>query len=639
MLQSIRERAQGVIAWIIVILISVPFALWGIQEYLGVGSEPVVASVNDRDITEREFENRYRDFRQNLRQRLGSNYRPELLDEALLRKEVLDSMIRNELIMQASDELGLRAGNDLVSQTILGIPSFQVDGRFNQQAYERGVQSQGLTPTGFEERVRAAIVSDQMSKAIGGSEFSTQSELDTIVKLRLQQREISYLVIPTAKVADQVAVTDAEIQAHYDANPGDFMAPERVKVNYIDLEIDKISGTLSVDEENLLGYYEQHKNEYISPEQRQARHILFALDEGADAAAVQQAEDDAKAALQRIRDGEDFAAVAKELSQDPGSAESGGDLGFFETGIMDKAFDETVFSMAEGEISEPVRSTFGFHIIELTAIRAAQGKSYEEAKADLEKAYLKNEAQRLFYEYAERLSNHAYEDPNSLQPAADALGIEVQTSDWITRDSKEGIFSAPKIMNAVFSDDVLRSGNNSEAIELGPEHVAVVRVSEHEESTLRSLDEVKSEVEAILKKKKASELTRKKGEELLAELNNGETLPVLADKEALAVEAKGMINRDNREIPLSIVRSAFQIARPAEGKISYGEAEMPDGGYAIIALTKVEDGKIDSVDQLGGKDTIKQALERAKADRYFQLLVDQLRSNAKIVVQNKTSSE
>ncbi|MCG8426834.1 MAG: SurA N-terminal domain-containing protein [Chromatiales bacterium] len=634
MLQSIRERAQGVVAWFIVVLITIPFALFGINEYLGGGSEPIVASVNDREITEREFENRYRDFRQRLRQRLGQSYRPELLDEAVLRQQVLDSMIRDELIIQASDKLGLRAGNSLVQETIIEIPNFQIDGRFNVEAYERGVRSQGLTPGGFEERVRSAVVSEQMAKAIGGSAFTTASEVETTIKLRLQQREISYLTIPVDSVKDQVAVSDAEIQSHYDANPTNFMAQEKAKVEYLELDIDNIAKTLTTDDESLLGYYEQHKDEYITPEQRQARHILFSIEGDTDEVAAKQA---AEAALARIRTGEDFAAVAKELSQDPGSADLGGDLGYFESGIMDDAFDKAVFSMAEGEISEPIQSSFGYHIIEVTGIRPEQGKSYEEAKIDIEKAYLRSEAERLFYEYAENLSNLAYEDPNSLQPAADALGIEIQQSDWITRDTRTGLFAAPKVINAVFSEEVLREGNNSEAIELSSEHVVVVRVTEHEESSLRPLDEVKEDITAILTREKSAELTKQKGEALLSTLKGGKSLSEVAETEGFALEQPGMVKRDNREVPAEIVRKAFQIARPASDAASYGDSQLLDGSFAVIAVLKVEDGKNDDLTELGGEQGVKQALERARADRYFQLLVDELRDNASIVIHNTQS--
>jgi peptidyl-prolyl cis-trans isomerase D len=353
MLQQIRERAQGWIAWFIVILISIPFALWGIQEYLGVGSEQAVATVNGQEITEREFERGYREFRQRLREQLGANYRPELFDEARLREEVLNSMIRNQLILQSAADMGLSAGDDLLRATIVGIPGFSIAGRFDQQAYERGVRSRGLTPAGFEDQMRRALVSEQLSKAIVASEFTTDEELKQQIALTRQQRELQYMKVESKPFLAGAEVSENEIRDYYTSNQDRFIAPERVKVEYLDLQTDNISKTLTADEESLLGFYEQQKHEYVTPEQRRASHILIIVEEGADAQAADAARQAAHAALERIRAGEDFAVVAREVSQDPGSSDQGGDLGFFEKGVMDQAFEDAVFGMQTDDVSEP----------------------------------------------------------------------------------------------------------------------------------------------------------------------------------------------------------------------------------------------------------------------------------------------
>ncbi|OQX46691.1 MAG: hypothetical protein B0D85_03215, partial [Candidatus Sedimenticola endophacoides] len=290
MLQSIRERAQGVIAWIIVGLITIPFALFGINEYLGGGSEAIVATVNGHDITEREFDIGYREFRQQLRERMGKEYRPDLLDEAALRREVLDSMIQNTLVAQRTRDFGLRIGDDLVRQTILGVPSFKVDGQFDQQAYERGVRRQGLTPAGFEEQVRQGIVSRQIGSAIRLSAFATPVEVERLVRLRLQERDLSYLVLPAGGFSGTVDVSAEEVRAHYEANPGAYMVPERIRAEYLELHAGDIVSKLDVDDATIAAYYENHRDEYMTAERRQASHILFALDSGAEAAEVEAAE-------------------------------------------------------------------------------------------------------------------------------------------------------------------------------------------------------------------------------------------------------------------------------------------------------------------------------------------------------------
>ena len=637
MLQSIRERAQGVVAWFIVILISVPFALFGINSYLGGGSESVAATVNGQDITQREFESGYRDFRENLRQRLGDNYRPEMIDEAQLRQEVLQLMIRNNLLMQKSEELGLRVGDDLVKQVIASLSGFQVDGRFSQDAYERGVRLQGLTPAGFEQQIRRGLVSEQLSKAVTASEFTTRSELLNLAQLRLQRRDFEYLILPAANFLSGIEVDDEAVEAYYAAHQNDYMAPERVKIRYLDLDIASIAKSLTADDETLQAYYNQHQSLYKTAEQRRASHILIAVDEGSDDAAVAQARSVAQAALDRVRGGEDFSAVAKAVSQDPGSAEEGGDLGFFETGVMEPAFDEAVFNLQPGEISDLVRTPFGFHVIKLTEIRESTGKSFDEARDEVEQAYLKAEAERLFYEYAERLGNIAYEESHSLQPAADALGIEPKESDWITRDGGEGMLGAPKVIAAAFSEDVLISGNNSEAIELNPEHVMVLRVVDHEEAAVKSLDQVKQAIRDKLRVEKAVEQAAREGAELVSGLTKGETLAAIAEEKGVTIKPRKVISRDERDVPADLVKHLFLMPRPEGDMPVYGQLAMASGDLALIALHAVTDGTLADANELGGEAVLNNALTQSRGKSYFQHLQGNLRAEADVIITNKSS--
>ncbi|OOZ35936.1 SurA N-terminal domain-containing protein [Solemya velesiana gill symbiont] len=635
MLQSIRERAQGVLAWIIVGLISIPFALFGINEYLGGGADAVVATVNDQEITEREFETGFRDFKQSMRERMGSNYRPELIDDELWRKEVLKAMIRNALVSQASNSLGLRAGDEAVRETIRSIQAFHVGGRFNQEAYERTVRNQGMTTAAFFERIRQGIVSEQLSKAISGSEFATASEIESLVRLQQQQRELAYITVPVSSFMDQVSVTDEEVRSQYDSNQSAYMAPERAKVDYLELNIENIAKTLSADEQVLIGFYEQHKNEYVSPEQRRASHILIAVEEGADATAVADAESAARKALERINAGEDFATVAKELSQDPGSADLGGDLDYFEKGIMAAAFEDAVFSMQTGEISQPVKTEFGYHVIKLTDIRSPKGKSFEEAQDDIRKAYLSSEAERLFYEYAERLSDFAYEDPGSLEPAAEALGMAVSQSDWVTRSGGAGAFASSKVTGAIFSADVLLEGHNSEAIEVGPEHILVLRVREHEESSVKPFGEVEAAIRDQLHSDKAAEKARAKGSEMITALSTGGDLAQLAEQEGLKLEETGLVMRSERNVAGAIIVKLFAMPKPAADKSEYAAAELPNGDSVVIALSSVKDGQPDQADKLGGKRVLGEALQRARGESYYQKMVQNLRASADINILNK----
>ena len=631
MLQSIRERAQGWIAWFIVILISIPFALWGIQEYLGGGTESIVATVNGEEITERAFQANYQNFRQNIRQRLGQNYRPELLDEERLRVQVLESMIQEELIRQTSEDLGLVAGNHQIRARIQSIPAFQVAGQFDKQAYERSLRQRGMTSVGFDARIREALVSEQLSNAILDTEIVTETELETFIRLRQQQREFSYLLITAADFVETIEIADEELRSHYDSHQSQYMAPERVRVEYLELDIERIAETLKADEESLAGYYEQHKSDYIAPEQRQASHILVLVAEGADETAQAEARALSQSALDRVQGGEDFAAVAKELSQDSGSADAGGDLGFFEKGIMDKVFEDTAFGMSVNDISGLVRSSFGFHIIKLTAIKPETGKSFEQAKSDIEKAYLKNEAERLYYEYAERLNDLAFEDPDSLEPIAEALGMEIQVSDWAEREGGAGIFASYKVAGAAFSDDVLIEGNNSEAIEVGAEHIVVLRVKEHEAETVRSYESVEEEILTSLKVVKAAEEAERIGRKMLDRLTQEESFDTLTQESGVTVKAKKLVGRTDNSVPAPILKKAFQLPRPGNGPAVYGETKLTNGDFAVIALYRVEDGTdVEKVALGGDREVLKESLQRSRGNSYYRNLLQALRNSSEV---------
>ncbi len=630
MLQTIREQAQGWIAWVIVILISVPFALWGIQEYLGVGSAAIKVSVNDREISEREFDNSYRQFREELRLRMGKSYRPDLVDDKLLRKEVLESIIKSELIHQQAIGLGMRTSDDMLRELIKNSPTFQVGGIFNQAAYENAARRQGLTTDGYELQMRRLLASDQLIRAVSGSEIITQAELEESIRLVDQKRKMNYLVISADDYLAKTEINQKEIESYYNDNKQSFMSPERVKLEYLELDIKNIAETVKVDEADLLGYYEQNKANYVVPEGRKASHILIAVEDPTDQASMDKARAAAEAALKRVQDGEDFAVVAKELSQDPGSAANGGDLGFFGKGVMDPAFEKSVFELEKGKISDLVQTSFGFHIIKLTDVRPPKGKSFEQAKEDLADAYRKEEAGRLFYEYAERLGDLAYEDPDSLEPAADALGLKIQRSDWIGREGGEGTLASVRVVTTAFSDDVLAQRHNSELLELGAEHVLVLRVAEHEESQSQPLDKVRDEIESALKRRAASKLAEQKGKDIVKALKEGLPLASVTNDNGAKLNLVGNVGRDAKEVPREILDVLFKMPRPEGETAVYDETSLATGDYAVIALESFTDGSLEALSE-DDKSKRKQSMQRMLGQSNFDHMIANKRDNSEIV--------
>ncbi len=634
MLQAIRDRAQGWIAWAIVLLISVPFALWGIQEYLGIGGEPVVAKVGGRDISQRELDENFQRYKMALRERLGAAYNASMVDDAKVREQVLDAMIRSDVILQAGIGKGMRAGDNLIRQTIAGMQKFQSGGRFDREAYEQNLRLQGLSPGAFEQQVRSAIVSEQISAGIQGSSFLTARDLGELQRLQGQKRELSYLVFPDKDFRPAQPPSEEDISAYYRAHPKDFTAPEQVKLAYLDLDAKQLAVTAQVSDDELKSYFDEHRDEFVTPEQRRARHILIPLAENANAEAVAAAEKKATEVEARLKAGESFESLAKALSGDPGSAARGGDLGWFERGVMDPAFENAVFSMKPDQVSAPIRTHFGLHIIQLVGVRPGGKADLAAVRDKVEAAVRASKGEHLFYDDSERLANVSYEHPDSLEPAAKALGLKIQTSDWIGRSGGPGPLSNPKVTAAAFSDDVLVQRYNSEPIELGQEHVLVLRVVDHQDAHVKPLDAVRSEIAETLAQQRGAEQARKAGEAVLARLRGGAAI----DAEATAVGRKlnrpGLVGRDATDVPPAVLADAFKLPKPAAGKTSYGEASLSGGDFAVVAVSGVQDGAVQSGEAARQEPEIL-AAARARADGIFRSYVDYAKSQTKIEITAK----
>jgi peptidyl-prolyl cis-trans isomerase D len=627
MLLNIRDKAQGWIAWAIVILISIPFALWGIQEYLGTGSEPVVAKVNGDEITERALDQRFHRFREELRTRLGDAYRPELINDKRMRQEVLKQMVSENVIIQASHDLGMRVGDPLVRQAIMEIDAFQKDGRFDQATFDRFARMQGLTTGGFEQRIRQAILTEQLSQGVRTSAFVTDWELREVLRLQNQTRDLAFFIIEPDAFQPSEAIPASEIQAYYDEHREDFRVSEKVRLEYIRLNAAMAGDTLEVDEASLRGFYDNHQENYGQPEQRQASHILIRLDGDADQAAVDTAMQEITALSERIQQGEDFAELAKVNSEDPGSAEAGGDLGYFGMGIMDPAFEEAAFALQEGEVSEPVRSSFGIHLIKITGIKPSSVKPFDEVREEVERDYRKLEGERVYFEMAERLADLSYEDPGSLQPAASVLNLKVETSDWISPEQASGILASPKVLAAAFSDDVLQQRNNSELIELDKEQSIVLRVIDHQESSIQPLAEVSESIVEILKQQHMTEQARAEAEKRLASLQAGEAIEEVADQYQLKREVT--LSRQDMSVPPTLSREVFRLPHPEEGGSISGMIQLATGGFAVYELHGVKEADASEMDA-PSKARMKGNMQQHVGRMQYESLVADLESRADI---------
>jgi peptidyl-prolyl cis-trans isomerase D len=629
MLQQIRDKAQGWFAYAIIILISIPFALWGIQEYVVGGMDPVVAKVGKVEITQRTMENSLNNYRNNLRQQFGGKI-PEFFNDDLLRQQVMNEMIQESLLTQQVDNLDIRAGDDMVRQQIRSMEVFQRDGVFDKDEYERVMRSQGRNINAFTENLRMSLGTELLTNAISGSAFVTDAEIDALIRRKNQQRVVSWLMIDSASYKDQVEVGDSDIETYYNENKQKFRRPERVKLEYVELNHAAISADISVDEEQLKASYEERKDEFRSPETRTTRHILIKV--GGDVS-----DDEAKVEAQKLLDelkaGADFSELAREHSDDKGSGSNGGDLGVIERGMMVKPFEDAAFALQQDQISELVRSRFGYHIIQVTTIVGGDLQSFDDVKQQLADEFKKREADALFGEKYDQLAELSYADSGTLQTTADAIGVKIQESDWLPRTGAVGKFANAKIIQAAFSDDVLNSGRNSDVLELEDDNYMVVRVVNHEEETTKPLDEVSAEIRSILQKEQTTELTLERADQVLNKLmHEGSSMgDIAADESLKLVQDKTLKRTGSQEIDPLIVSKAFTLSRPVEGKSSYGKAELASGGVAVVGVSSVIDGDPAAL-TAQERDNERLNMETARGQSSLSGYIKQLRADSSVKI-------
>ena len=601
MLQSIRSRSQGWFAWAIVILITIPFALWGIQEYVGGGREPAAATVNGVEIPQREVQRMAQMQRQRLLAALGDNADPRMLDELRLQEVAREGLIENEVLFQVAESSGFRIGDEQLVARIHAIPAFQEDGVFSPQAYERALRNQGMLPGGFEPMLRRDLVLEQLQLGIENSAFATGKELEDLLRLKQQRRDVGYLLVPASGYEEGVTVTEEEIAAYYEQNSAAFVRPEQVSVEYLELSVDELASAIEVDEDELRSYYDENSSSYSKPERRRASHILIPLDADADEAAVTEARTRAEGLVKRLRAGESFAELAREYSGDSGSAQEGGDLGMFGKGVMEPAFETAAFAMAEGDISDPVRTDFGFHIITVTGVEPGSTPGFDEIRERVAQDYRRQLAEKHFYEAAEQLANLSYEHPDSLEPAAEQLGISIKTTPLFDRQGGEGVTSDPGFIAAAFSPEVLEQGYNSEPVELSQVHMVVVRKKEHVAEQQQPLADVKDRIVEQLRTEKARDAAYADAEKIARRAAEGGQIESLAEEHELKWERVESLARNDRKVNPAIVRQAFRMPRPADGKPRY-EARRVNGDAVVVALFAVQDGDPASADDKQAAD-------------------------------------
>jgi len=610
---------------IMLALIMVPFAFFGLESYTrSAGGADTVANVAGRKISQREFNDELRQQMDRLRGVFGRNFDTAMFDTPAVRLELLDGMINREVLNGAVRDANLTINDEQLRELIASQPSFQVNGQFNKDQYKALLASQNMTEQQFESRLRFDLAMSQLNRAVGGSVIQARAVSDRLAAIENEKREVSEVAIAGQSFAGQVRIDQAMIQTYYDANLKQFQSPEQVKAEYVLLSADQLGALEPATEAEIKAAYESRAAQYRQEEQRRASHILIpaAADASADrkAAARKQAET-VLAELKRTPNR--FAELAKQYSKDPGSAEKGGDLGFFSRGMLVKGFEDAAFALREGETSGVVSSEFGFHIIRVTTIRAGKTKALDEVRAELAKEITRQKGMKKFAEAAEVFSNTVYEQSDSLKPVADRFKLTIQRTDWMSQVATPaaGPLAHPKLMSALFSTDATQAKRNTDAVEVAPSTLVAARVIEYRPAAQRKLEEVSAEIDVLLRRQQAAKLAHADGAARLAKLQAGQTDATLKWSAGRSLTRRGAGN-----LPPDSVRAILS-ADPAKLPAYVGaEAE---GGYVIYRVNKVIAPEAQDEKQ---QKAMRARLDGQAGGAQYDAYVAALRAQSKVVI-------
>ena len=619
MLQAIRSNAQGWIAWVIVGLIILTFALFGIDQYARGDKVVVVGEVNGEEITAREFLILYNRQKSRLEQQFGDMYDQVVKDDEL-RDQVMDALVESKVIGQWAHDNRMIVSDQQLAMTIQSADVFQQNGQFNQKVYEEIILRNGLNVARFEYEQRQFLVENQYKTLTQSSSFATGFEVEQLAKLQGQERNVNYLRIDQRPFLKKVQVSQENIQAFYNANQAQYLSPEQVVIEFIELSQTEMAKNIPINDELIQAYYDANQSLFMLPEKRQAKHILIPLE--ADTLDAEAAAMKVVAEVQdKIAAGEAFEALAKAYSKDPGSADTGGDLGSFEQGMMVPEFDEAVFAMKVGEVSEPVKTDFGFHLIKLTGIDSAQSQPLAEVKTQVTEQYQLQQAEKQYFDLLEQVNTIAYEQSDSLAPVMDITGLPVQTSKAFSRDGGSGnVISNQKVINAAFSEEVLKARLNSATIELATNNSVVVRVKEYIEARQKPLAEVEAGIKENLQREAAILAAAQLGEQMFIELESGEN-PVSMMSDGVEWNTVGWINRNSQTLLPEIIDAAFKAMKPAKDQATWYSTQLSTGDTVLIQVSALRNAEVMEVQKVQLKAAISDLMATNEIDYRLKALV------------------
>ena len=611
MLTEIRDRSSGWFAWVIAALIIIPMAFWGVQEYASTEANPSLIQVGDQKITQAQYQAQLSNEQQRIRQAIGDQADNDFLASEGFKQRVLQQMINRAVVEQLAVNQNYRIGDEQLVAAIKESELFQVEGKFDSAAYERYVLSSPFTKTRYENSLRDDRRLQQVTTGYEESALVLADEVRALLEIQSEKRDFDVVTLKPADYAQEIQVSDTQVEEYYSENQGTFLNEEQLSLSYLELNMDQISETTEVNDDELLAIYEQSVESYISEEKRDTRHILLSTNNGENQAA-QLAK--AESLIAELAAGGDFAELATANSQDPGSAANGGSLGLIERGQMVAEFEQATFSLSENQISEPIKSQFGYHIIQVTAVNVPEQQSFEDVKFDLMLEERERRAEETLLEKVDLLRDLAFEQPDNLDQAAEELGLTILTTELFDRSSGAGIASSSLVRSTAFAEEVLNDEINSEPIEATPGQYVVIRKAQYQAAEPKALVEVKDQINKILVDQGAAATAQEKGGDLLvrAESDWGS----LAGDELITVTNHKLALIDNNQLIAPEVIRKVASMNLLGGTPVISSVVSANGDFNIVRLSSVEAGDVNTVSQ-----QIKDSTRRVIAQRNGQSLM------------------
>ncbi len=609
MLQKLRDKTSGWIASVILGLLTIPFAFFGVEQYMQQQNEDWVAKVEapptwwegapnvwpvsylwtKDEINSRDWRQQLERARAEQRQQLGENYDPQVFDTAENKRAILEQLIDQRVLKMASGRAGVAASDAQVKRAILEMPVFQVDGKFSPERYQIALASQNLTPKGFENEVREGLAVDTLPQGLAASAFVTNSEMDRLLRLLAEERSVAWVQLP-APPPDNGPVSGKEIDAYWASHRDEFRAPEQVTIEYVDIDANALT-VPPADEATLRQRFDKEKSGLGSGGERLVSHILVAVP--ADATPAQQQAAEAKAkqlAAQAKAPGADFAALAAANSDDGLSKGKGGDLGWVGKGVMEKPFEDAVFAMQGGQVEGPVRTQFGWHVLQVREVKGATEANFDDVRARLATEQADADRERIFNDISTKMVDLVNKNPTALDPAAKAAGLAVKTLGPFPRGGGPGIAGNRAVQRAAFADSAIQDGLVSDTIEVGPDHVVLLRVTQHTPARELPPAQVRNQIVAAIRVERTQKAAQALADAMVAKLKAGTPLAAVAAERGLAPTSMPNVQRGAPLPSREATEAYFSVPAPAAGKVSPGSVRLGDGSHVVFAVDKVVAG-------------------------------------------------